>query len=87
MVLALVCLHNPFLFHIPQDSIDTGLEFLAGRSSLTYRDIAPLIQAPLWSDQRAQWAVLRVANGRSEEEIRKMTARMVNPDEEDEDKQ
>lgn len=30
---------------------------------------------------------LRVANGRSEEEIRKMTARMVNPDEEDEDKQ
>ena len=30
---------------------------------------------------------LRVANSRSEEEIRKMTARMVNPDEEDEDKQ
>jgi len=30
---------------------------------------------------------LRVANGRSEEEIRKMTARMVDPDKEDEDKQ
>ena len=30
---------------------------------------------------------LRVANGRSEDEIRKMTARMVDPDKEDEDKQ
>ena len=30
---------------------------------------------------------LRVAHGRSEEEIRKMTARMVNPDGEDEEEQ